>query len=66
MVPAQVREIFFDKYATYGKIQGTGLGTYSARLIARTQGGDVAMDTSEDAGTTVTVTLPEAQELTCA
>ena len=62
-VPAQVQEAFFEKYATYGKSQGTGLGTYSARLIARTQGGDVSMTTSEAAGTTVTVRLPETTGL---
>ena len=34
-VPECVRERFFEKYATAGKTRGTGLGTYSARLIAR-------------------------------
>jgi len=60
VVPEQVREDFFEKYATFGKRHGTGLGTYSARLIARTLGGDVTMDTSEAGGTTLTVTLPAA------
>ena len=57
-VPDEVREIFFDKYATAGKRFGTGLGTYSARLIAETQGGAISMDSSPDSGTTVTVTFP--------
>ncbi len=55
-----VRKTFFNKYATHGKREGTGLGTYSARLITRTLGGDVTMDTSEERGTTVTMTLPAA------
>ncbi|WP_419786967.1 PAS domain S-box protein [Pseudodesulfovibrio sp.] len=58
VVHPQIRETFFDKYVTMGKSGGTGLGTYSARLIARQQGGDVTMNSSEKSGTTVTVTLP--------
>jgi len=57
-VPEAMRERFFDKYATHGKRHGSGLGTHIARLIARTHGGDMAMETSEETGTTVTVTLP--------
>ena len=56
-VPESVRERFFEKYATAGKARGTGLGTYSARLIALSHGGDIAMAT-DDAGTVVTVRLP--------
>ncbi len=58
LVPAAIRGTFFDKYVTAGKAKGTGLGTYSARLIARTQGGDIVMASSEGQGTLVTVTLP--------
>jgi signal transduction histidine kinase len=57
-VPAPIRERFFEKYATSGKDRGTGLGTYSAKLIAQTQGGSITMTTSEESGTTVTVHLP--------
>lgn len=39
VVPATVQGSFFTKYATAGKASGTGLGTYSARLMARTQDG---------------------------
>lgn len=57
-VPEEVRDSFFDKYATSGKSGGTGLGTYSARLLTETLGGTITMDTSEEEGTTVTVSLP--------
>ena len=57
-VPEAVRSRFFDKYATAGKKSGTGLGTYSARLIAETQRGSIGMTSSEEVGTTVTVRLP--------
>ena len=60
VVPEEVRKTFFEKYVTSGKPGGTGLGTYSARLIARQHGGDVTMRTASGEGTTVTVTLPAA------
>jgi two-component system, sensor histidine kinase and response regulator len=58
-VPPEMRERFFDKFATSGKAGGSGMGTYSAQLLARAQGGSVSMVT-DDANncTTVTVTLP--------
>ncbi len=55
VVPENIRNTFFDKYVTSGKISGTGLGTYSAKLIAETQKGSIGMETSEENGTTVTV-----------
>lgn len=59
-VPAEIRERFFDKYATAGKKWGTGLGTYSARLMAETLRGSIELDTSHPDGTTVRVLLPAA------
>ncbi|MBI3149136.1 MAG: response regulator [Betaproteobacteria bacterium] len=56
-VPLPVRASFFEKYATYGKSRGTGLGTYSARLMARVQHGELTMETSETAGTTLDLEL---------
>ncbi|RQD77742.1 PAS domain-containing sensor histidine kinase, partial [Desulfonatronospira sp. MSAO_Bac3] len=57
-VPEEIRERFFERYATSGKTKGTGLGTFSARLIARSHGGDIDFSTSEDKGTRVRVKLP--------
>jgi PAS domain S-box-containing protein len=57
-VPEAIRDRFFEKYATAGKIHGTGLGTYSAQLIAKAHGGRIAFTTLEAEGTTVTVLLP--------
>jgi two-component system sensor histidine kinase/response regulator len=57
-IPADIRPRLFQKYVTSGKEAGTGLGLYSARLSARTLGGDLTCDTSEESGTTMTVTLP--------
>jgi CheY-like chemotaxis protein len=58
VVPAEIRECFFDKYVSSGKSDGTGLGTYSAKQVTEAQNGRIAMTTDETAGTTLTVWLP--------
>ena len=58
-VPVPVRGRFFSKFATAGKKDGTGLGAYGAKLIAETHGAKIAMATSEQHGTTVTVSFPK-------
>ena len=58
MVPVEIHDVFFEKYVTFGKSSGTGLGTYSAKLITETQQGQISMTTSESEGTTLTVQLP--------
>jgi signal transduction histidine kinase len=45
-VSPEFRDRFFEKYATSGKKGGTGLGTYSARLMIKTMGGDLELDVS--------------------
>jgi two-component system sensor histidine kinase/response regulator len=57
-IPEKIRSRFFGKFATAEKRGGTGLGAYSAKLIATTLGGTIGFETSEDTGTTITVTLP--------
>ncbi len=58
-VPPEIRDVFFEKYTTSGKSKGSGLGAYSAKLIADTHGGAITMETSEEAGTTIAITLPK-------
>jgi len=58
VIPMAIRDSFFEKFATSGKKMGSGLGTYSAKLIAETHGGRIAFETGEESGTTVIVTLP--------
>ena len=57
-VPRGIRDHFFKKFISSGKPGGTGLGAYSAKLMTEIQGGAIAMETSEETGTTVTVTMP--------
>jgi two-component system sensor histidine kinase/response regulator len=59
-IPESIRSRFFQKFATAGKKGGAGLGAYSAKLIAGTLNGSIGMETSEAAGTTITVKLPGA------
>ncbi len=59
-VPEAIRDTFFEKYVTSGKEQGTGLGTYSARLIAQTHGGTIELDSSLPGQTTILVCFPVA------
>ncbi len=40
-IPEKLRTTFFEKYATQGKQSGTGLGTYSAKLIIDSHDGDL-------------------------
>lgn len=61
-IPESVRDSFFNRYVTFGKRFGTGLGTYSAMLIAKAHQGDIRFTTSDEKGTTLTVTLPRGQQ----
>jgi CheY-like chemotaxis protein len=59
VVPAAIRDTFFEKFATAGKQGGTGLGTYSARLLTEAQNGTIGMETSDETGLTrITLILP--------
>ena len=53
VVPAPIRKSFFQKYKTYGKRSGTGLGTYSAKMLADAMGYSVRMTTSDEENRTV-------------
>jgi DNA-binding response OmpR family regulator len=57
-VPETVCNTFFEKYTTAGKAYGTGLGTYSAKLMTETQNGKIAMMTNSKE-TCITVRLPK-------
>ncbi|WP_045221949.1 hybrid sensor histidine kinase/response regulator [Desulfonatronum thioautotrophicum] len=54
-VPEPARKNFFQKYMTYGKLYGTGLGTYSARMMADTMHYSLALDISDAEDTTTLV-----------
>lgn len=60
-VPEAFRPRFFEKYATFGKKGGTGLGTYSAMMAARAHDGTIRLECGQGR-TTLTVVLPKPSE----
>ncbi len=60
-VPVEIRNRFFDKHITKGKPGGTGLGTYSAKLITINLMGQIDMTTSEKEGTTIRLNFPKKE-----
>lgn len=57
--PEDVRQRFFEKYATSGKTKGTGLGTYFSKKIVELHGGNIKL-TALDNETKLTVSFPHA------
>jgi len=57
-VAEKIRSKFFEKYVTCEKANGTGLGTYSAKLIANAHGGDVLLAEVANGKTRIVVRLP--------
>lgn len=58
VVPEEIRSRFFEKFATFGKQDGTGLGTYTAKLIVDLLGGTIRLESDEKSGTSVIFELP--------
>ncbi|AEF53701.1 ATP-binding response regulator [Marinomonas posidonica] len=61
-VPQKIRSRFFDKYITFGKADGEGLGTYAAKRLVEVQSGNIGVSVSDTPTphgvTSVIVTLP--------
>ena len=57
-VPDHIRSRFFEKYISTGKKSGTGLGTYSSKLMAENQKGSINLEPADGKHTTITLTLP--------
>ncbi len=58
VIPPEIRKQFFEKYSTMDKKTGTGLGTYSARLMAEAMNGKISFTSAEGEGTTLMVQFP--------
>lgn len=58
VIPEDIRDRFFDQYVTSGKPDGSGIGTYVARLIAHVHGGTIDFTSSVQDGTHLLVRLP--------
>jgi len=55
-VPTELSKHFFDKFVSSTKIDGKGIGTYSAKLCVEAQQGEIKLD-GEEGGTTLTLTM---------
>ncbi|RKF12766.1 hybrid sensor histidine kinase/response regulator [Alginatibacterium sediminis] len=59
VVPEDIRDKFWRKYVSSGKNQGTGLGTYSAKLMIEAQKGQIEMQTDDSSDLTrILISLP--------
>ncbi|BCL77054.1 hypothetical protein JHS3_27900 [Jeongeupia sp. HS-3] len=62
-IPPEIRDRFFEKFVTCGKQEGTGIGTYSAKLLTEAQHGSIGFSVDDHKNTTtVTVWLPRMPE----
>lgn len=58
-IPETIRNRFFEKYVTFGKQNGTGLGTYLCKLITKAGNGTISLVTEDEPPIVViTVTIP--------
>lgn len=59
VIPEKIKEKFFEKYVTYGKKEGSGLGTYIIKIIVENLGGNVSFSSDEKKGTNIVINLPK-------
>lgn len=59
-IPEAIRDRLFEPFVSYGKREGTGLGTAIARSIVEAHGGSINFRTETGRGTIFTIHLPLA------
>ena len=60
VIPKTIRATLFDKYTSSNRQSGTGLGTYSAKLMTEVQHGEIYFDIIDEQQTMFVVKLPSA------
>ena len=60
-IPESIRDRLFEPFVSYGKREGTGLGTAIARSIIEAHGGSITYRTETGRGTIFTINLPLAK-----
>ncbi len=58
VIPENIRNNFFERYVTFGKKNGTGLGTYLAKLVTEFHNGKIDFTTGKREGTHLLMWLP--------
>lgn len=61
VIPKDIREKLFEKYSSSNHHSGTGLGTYSAKLMTEVQHGEIYFEILDELQTMFVVKLPTAQ-----
>lgn len=59
-IPESIRDRFFEPFVTFGKSEGTGLGSAIVKSIVEAHGGTIRFETETGKGTTFYITLPLA------
>lgn len=57
-IPAEFRANLFDKYSSSNHVRGTGLGTYSAKLMTEAQQGSISFKIINEHKTQFNVSMP--------
>jgi len=60
-IPEKIRDRLFEAFITYGKVQGTGLGTAIAKSIIEAHGGSISFESELQKGTTFSIRLAIAR-----
>ncbi|OGV36199.1 MAG: hypothetical protein A2020_12405 [Lentisphaerae bacterium GWF2_45_14] len=58
LVSEKIKDRFFEKFVSSRGKKGSGIGTYSAKLIAEAHGGSISMESTEKDGTVLRIILP--------
>lgn len=61
-IPQSIQGKFFEPFVTFGKSEGTGLGTAIAKSIIDAHNGTITFET-DDSGTTLYIKLPRTQQI---
>lgn len=59
MIDPAIRSRFYEKYVSWKKADGVGLGTYVAKLLTEAQNGRIWFETGEETGTSLFLEYPQ-------
>ena len=63
IIPKRIRDNLFEKFVSSDHSLGSGLGTYSAKLLTEVQQGEISFDTLDETSTVFTVALPASKAI---